>query len=386
MLGGVVRSTWPSGFKGWFSMNSKTFAHLSSTLMVTIFLSLEAWQSVTAEPGNTEPGKWESKATLVADGWEDVGPFDNGMVAFERSKVIVYKLVRRIEWPGNHIYFTAFSPDGKLYLGGGDTGTLRIWEVASGNQLLELPVPVGLFTPDGKQILGHKDKTISLFDVASGQELRTWETSEPVVSQTIAPDGKRVLTGYTDNVLRLWDFQTGKDIRKLEGHVEPATAVFSPDSKQILSASKDKTFRLWNVETGRLERTFEHFKDATPIEGHDLIVQAFFLPGGRQIAGNVWGTDKTLLIWDLADGKLVRKLELGADQHKEVAISPNGRWLLTAHDDQTVRLRDLETGKELQRLEVADTNVARALNFSGDGRFVVSGSWRSWVYLWQLQD
>jgi WD40 repeat protein len=354
--------------------------------MVTIFLSFEAWQSVAAEPGNAEPGKWESKATLVADGPENVGPFDNGMVAFERGQEIVYKLVRRIEWPGNHIYFTAFSPDGKLYLGGGDTGTLRIWEVASGNQLLELPVPVGLFTPDGKQILGHKDKTISLFDVASGQEVRTWETSLPVLSQTIAPDGKRALTVSTDNLLHLWDLQTGKDIRTLEGHVEPATAVFSPDSKQILSASKDKTVRLWDVETGKLVRTFEHFKDATPIEGHDLIVQAVFLPGGRQIAGNVWGTDKTLLIWDLADGKLVRKLDLGADQHKEVAISPNGRWLLTAHDDQTVRLRELETGKELQRLDVADTNVARALNFSRDGRFVVSGSWRSWVYLWQLQD
>jgi len=402
MLGGVVRSAWLSGFKGWFSMNSKTLANVSSALMVTIFLSLEAWQSEAAQPGNTEAGKWESKATpfggdqqdnprklneLVADGWEDVGPFDNGMVAFERSQELVYKLVRRTEWPGNHIFFTAFSPDGKLYLGGGDTGTLRIWEVASGNQLLELPVVVGLFTPDGKHLLAHKfEKTFSLFDVPGGQEVRTWETSEPIRSMALAPDGKRVVSGHVDNTLRLWDFQTGKEIRKLEGHVEPATAVFSPDGKQILSASKDKTVRLWEVETGKLVRTFEDFKDATPIEGHDLIVQAFFLPGGRQIAGCVWGTDKTLLVWDVADGTVVRKLDLGADHHKDVAISPNGRWLLTGHDDRTVRVRDLTTGKELQRLEVADTNVPRAPNFSRDGRFAVAGSWRSWVYLWQLQD
>jgi len=383
-------------------MNSKTLANVSRAVMVTIFLSMEARRSEAREPGNTGAGKWESNADssggdeqdnsrklneFLADGREDVGPFDNGLVAFERSQELVYKLVRRIEWPGNHIFFTAFSPDGKLYLGGGDTGTLRIWEVASGNQLLELPVPAGLFTPDGKQVVGHKyDKTISLFDVASGREVRRWETSEPIVSLALAPDGKQVVSGHVDNVLRLWDLETRKELRKFEGHVEPAGVVFSPDGKQILSASKDKTVRLWEVESGKLVRTFEDFKDATPIEGHDLVVQAFFLPGGRQIAGSVWGTDKTLVVWDAADGTVVRKLDLGADHHKDVAISPDGRWLLTGHEDRTVRVRDLTTGKELQRLEVTDTNVARALNFSRDGRLVVSGSWRSWVYLWQLQD
>ncbi len=322
-----------------------------------------------------------------------------------------FKLVRRIPWPGNHIFHTAFSPNGQLLLGGGDTGTLRIWEVATGNQLCELPVPVGLFTPDGKHVLGYKgDRTIALFDVTSGQRLRTWESSEAVVSLAIAPDGIQVVTSHPSNVLRLWDLQTGNLIRRLEGQVGVATLVYSPDSKAVLSfSSKDKTVRLWDVETGRLVRTFEDFRDATPIKGNDLIVQAFFLPGGRQIAGYVWGTDKTLLVWDAADGKVVRKLDLGVDHEKDLAISPDGRWFLTAHQGRTVasgvakrhrrlrrsitpitspssvRLPDLATGKEIQRLETTDVNVPRAPNFSADGRFVVSGSDQSWVYLWKRQ-
>jgi len=80
------------------------------------------------------------------------------------------ELVRRIEWPGVHLYHTAFSPDSRLYLGGGDSGTLRIWDVATGEQQQELPVPVGLFTPDGKHVLGHNDKIIYLFDLTSGKD------------------------------------------------------------------------------------------------------------------------------------------------------------------------------------------------------------------------
>ena len=81
------------------------------------------------------------------------------------------ELVRRIEWFNNHIFHTAFSPDSGLYLGGGDTGTVRIWEVATGNQLLELTVTVAWFAPDGRKLLGSKgDKVLSVFDLDTGQE------------------------------------------------------------------------------------------------------------------------------------------------------------------------------------------------------------------------
>ena len=89
-----------------------------------------------------------------------------------------YTLVRRIAWSGNHIFNTAISPDGQFYLGGGDTGTLRIWDVAGGNLKLELPTPLGIFTPDGNQVIGHNSKkAITVFCLTDGKAIRTWETS-----------------------------------------------------------------------------------------------------------------------------------------------------------------------------------------------------------------
>jgi serine/threonine protein kinase len=299
------------------------------------------------------------------------------------------KLVRSTAWQDKHIFYTAFSPDSKLYLGMGDGGTLRIWEVATGYPVLELRMEPGPFTPDSKQIVGHGSgrKTISFFDLPSGQLRRTWDLSEAVVGLAIAPDGTQVVSSHSDKVLRLWDFQSRQEIRRLEGSFEPTTPAFSPDGKQVLAASsKDKIIRLWDVETGRLARTFEHFLGAAPFQGHDLIVAAFFLPGGGQMAGYVWGKERTLLVWDVADGKVVRKLDLGSDHHKDLAISPDGRWFLTAHEGRpaTVRLRDLTTGKEVDRFALASAILPRAPSFSPDGRFAASGSYRGWVYLWQL--
>ena len=203
-------------------MNGKTFASVLSSILAASALFASA-RSAASEP----------KTPNVAGEAPALAPPDDACRAEP-----ALELVRRIEWPGNHIFHTAFSPDSGLYLGGGDTGTVRIWEVATGNQLLELPVTVAWFSPDGKKLLGHKgDKIISVFDLNTGQEERNWEASDAFGSVAFSPDGKKVVTGHQDKAVRIWDFEKGTEIRKLEGHESWPGAVFSPDGKQGLSAS-----------------------------------------------------------------------------------------------------------------------------------------------------
>jgi WD40 repeat protein len=344
------------------------------------------WEYRTARFGTNETENTRKLNELAQDGWEYVGPLGNGSVAFRRPLRLTGTLLRRIDWPDIHVFHTTISPDGRYYLGGGDAGTLRIWEVSSGRQVQELPVWFGLFTPDGKQVLGHKgEKTVFLYDVESGKEVRTWEAPEPIASMALSRDGKQVVTGLGDKSLRVWDVATGKELRKLEGHDAPPSAAFSPDGKRIVSASNDKTVRLWDAATGKLERTWDDFKDVAPLDGHDLILQAFFVGDGSQVAGYVWAQEKALVVWDAAGGGKLRRLDLGADHHKDAALSADGRLLLTGHEDRTVRLRDLATGRELLRLDMADINVPRGVSFSADGRYAAAGSHRGWVYLWQLR-
>src|SRR5262249_15608839 len=86
--------------------------------------------------------------------------------------------VRRIPWEGIHVYHTAFSPDGRLFLATGDSKTIRLWEVESGKLVHELKGHQGwvqhtAFTPDGKLLVSASmDKTLRLWDVATGREVR----------------------------------------------------------------------------------------------------------------------------------------------------------------------------------------------------------------------
>ena len=118
----------------------------------------------------------------------------------------------------------------------------------------------------------------------------------------------------------------------------------------------------------------------------DLNVRAFFLPGGRQVAGYAgWSTDTRLVTWDADSGKEVRRIDLGEDFHGDLTVSPDGRSFLSGHNDGSLRLRDLATGQTVSQVRF-ERQLARGMTFSPDGRHAASGSWRGHVYLFRLRD
>ncbi len=117
------------------------------------------------------------------------------------------------------------------------------------------------------------------------------------------------------------------------------------------------------------------------LEGGGWVSSVAFSPDGRLFVSG--SNDETIRLWDVSSGKEVRRLEGHEKTVFSVAFSPDGRLLASGSVDPTIRLWDVTTGIELRRLEGHESFVL-SVAFSPDGRFLASGSADLTVRLWEF--
>jgi hypothetical protein len=179
---------------------------------------------------------------------------------------------------------------------------------------------------------------------------------------TWSPDGKDLVV--VSNIgIYFYDSKTlsEKLFIEVESHLTGAT--FSPDGQTLASGSWDKSIRLWDVETGSLLRELEGPTGS--------IYSVTFSPDGQTLASG--GYDSTIRLWDVRTGGLLRKLEGHTDPVYSVTFSPDGQTLASGGYDSTIRLWDVSSGEQLRVFEeqngfafVPDWKVL-ATNGSDDG-------------------
>ena len=112
----------------------------------------------------------------------------------------------------------------------------------------------------------------------------------------------------------------------------------TPDWRYAVSGSYDKTLRLWDLESGELLRT---------LEDHTDHVQAVAVTpdGARAVSGSM---DKTLKLWDLESGMLLHTMKGHTGPVWAVAVTPNGTHAVSASWGKTLKLWDLQSGDEIR--------------------------------------
>src|SRR6266850_2327626 len=231
------------------------------------------------------------------------------------------------------------------------------------------------FTSDNKLLAsGSVDKTIVLWDPATGNQLRTLKGHNGTVGAiAFSPDDKLLASGSADNTIKIWDVAGVREKQTMTGHTLYVSSVaFSPDGKMLASGSGDQTAKLWDIATGRELRTLV----AGPTTMAGLAVSVAFSRDGKTLATGA----QLVKLWDVRSGNEIRTIkvtESNAPMERPIAFSYDGSMLATGGGG--VKLWDVATGKALRTLP----GDARALSFSPDQK-TLAGSDRTEIKLWNI--
>ncbi len=280
----------------------------------------------------------------------------------------------------------AFSPDGSRLICGGHWGGLRVWDVATGQPVGQLanghtgPVECVAFNADGTRLAsGHLDGSVRVWDVATGQPVGqplTGHTGE-VDCVAFDADGSRLICGGHLGGMRVWDAATGQPVgQPLTGHTGwVSTVAFSPDVAKLASAHLDGAVRVWDVASGQ--------PIGQPLTGHtgEVNCVAFSQDGGL-VSG---GMDGSVRVWNVTGEPIGQPLTGHIGGVDCVAFSQDGARLVSSGGDGMVRIWDVASGQPVgQPLTGGHTRWERTVAFSQDGARLVSGGIDGTVWAWDV--
>ena len=322
----------------------------------------------------------------------------------------------------------AFSPDGATFASasadrfGGTPGAVTLWDIETGKDLATLHghterVPAVAFSPDGKTLAsGLRDGTVKLWNVKTGENIHTYRGGGYAVA--FSPDGK-TLAARSWNNIKLWDVAKRKNISTIPIGREPlsmSTALaFSPDSQVLAWGTRDQV-KLRKYATKSL---FGFMRNTITLKGHaDEVRSVAFSPDGKVLASSVragtvklWDTKtganiailegaggpvvfssdgkmlascgnvQEIKLWDLETQTTIMTLRGKAGAIFDLTFSPDGTTLVSGNGDRTIKFWDVATGENIATLK-GHTGIVFSVDFSSDGTILASGSQDGTVLLW----
>lgn len=324
-------------------------------------------------------GRW--LATVAEKGpvqiW-DITPIIEQLGGGAKSPTIIKSIFSKL--PPQEAIDVEFSPDGEWVAVFMPTAGIMVWDVETGDQLLDIPSVRGLstniaFSPNGEYLAsGSSNLGTSIWDAENGEQMMFFPETAPITAVAFSQDGKILATSSKDGMVSLWDFGTQTQLFRILG--QPTGFNFlalSPEGDRIAVGNDPKSTSLWNVNpTGS--------REVLTIAAHNgKVYDAIYNPSGTMIAST--GEDGNLRIWDSSTGDLLHSLPTLKEWVNFPAFSPDGERVAAANPDGGISIWNVDSGHEVAVIAI-DGPAITAITFSPDGSKLAAGGLGGIAYIW----
>ncbi|HEV3203937.1 MAG TPA: WD40 repeat domain-containing protein [Gemmataceae bacterium] len=284
------------------------------------------------------------------------------------------------------IYAVAISPDGKTMVTGSFDKTLKLWDLATGTEIKTFGGQAGhqnlvvsaAFSTDGQYLVsGSQDNTAKIWDVPSVHFLQEFVHPDAVAGLALSPDGLKLAGAGQDGIIKIWTPADGKQVFNLIGHQGPVASIAfngvpAPQGQILVSAGSDGTMRLWNPNTGQL---------LSAVLAHSAKVTGVVLNPNNNAAYSV-SEDGALKFWQLPIAPS-RSLPPHGDAVTALVLSSDGNQIASASADKTVRISNFADGKQLVQSSPASAGVLTA---ALSPALIAGGTADNRLILWNAKD
>jgi WD40 repeat protein/serine/threonine protein kinase len=290
---------------------------------------------------------------------------------------------------GDVVTSVAFSPDGKEIVSGDDLGEITIWDATSGNKIMQLakaghsaadvafsPAADVAFSPDGRYVAAVTWNGIRIWNANNVKEVMTLSGHGVMFAAAFSPDGQRIVSN-SQEAIQIWDLSNGKEVMTLwKGYDLPygwRPSCYSPDGKYIATGGR-KEIKIWNAITGA---------EIMTIRGHaGPIVSIAFSPECQRLSSG--SCDGTIKIWDVATAENIRTLYGHQGTVSYVAFTPNGDQVVSGGRDGTIKVWDATIDRETSKL-IGHHHFVISVAFSPDGNHILTGSFHGTAKIWSVR-
>ncbi|CAB4382152.1 unnamed protein product [Rhizophagus irregularis] len=236
------------------------------------------------------------------------------------------------------------------------------------------------YSQNEKFLVGATRDTIILYNAETYKEIwRSYdfeEHTDKILSVSISPNGKYVVSGSRDRTVRLWSVREKRLLHGFKEHKGDVNSVsFSSNSNLIVSGSMDNMVYLWSVNEKKLVHAFK---------GHNGGVSSVsFSPNNEFIVSG--SKNGMICLWSIKERKLLHTFKAYKDEIASTLFSPNGELIISGSWDCTVNLWSWSL-EEIKLLHVFCGHTDRVTSVSSNSNYVASGGIDGKIRLWSIKN